>query len=430
LSSTISSFTAVHEDLLRLTAGGDAGGGYASVGSMQLLSVPYALYAAQSGSGGTLPAGTSGQTLRHDGTDWVANDLIHNNGTTVGIGTNAPAAFLDMNSTANGVLFPRMSTSQRDAIPSPAQSLVIFNTTTNCFETYIGGLWQRFFCGCTSPPAFAPMPGTHTVSVNWILYTWSSVPGATGYKWNTIDDLLTATDIGQGNSLLRDSLDCSATDTMYLWAYNECGHSPLAVFSATTNDCPCGPQTTFIDARDSTVYMIVNIGAQCWMKENLRYDQSSFGNAYQHCYDPPTCSNYEMFYDWDAAMQGSAPSYSNPSGVQGICPAGWHLPSQGEWAELEAYLGGAITAGGKMKEIGHWFAPNTGATNSSEFSALPKGYFQWGNNYGSGMWTYYWSTGEFDMDYAWSRHLTYDSEQIMTTMEDKLRGVSIRCVKD
>ena len=74
-------------------------------------------------------------------------------------------------------------------------------------------------------------------------------------------------------------------------------------------------------------------------------------------------------YTWAAAMNGAATSSSKPSYVQGVCPTGWHLPSDVEWAELETYLGGIDVAGGKMKEAGttHWVSPNTGATNESGF---------------------------------------------------------------
>lgn len=84
-------------------------------------------------------------------------------------------------------------------------------------------------------------------------------------------------------------------------------------------------------------------------------------------------------------------STSNPSGVQGICPVGWHLPSSSEWNELRAFIGGTYS-GGKLKEAStiHWLSPNTGATNESEFSALPSGsrYYADGTFYN--IWTRRW----------------------------------------
>src|SRR5690606_15049986 len=111
-------------------------------------------------------------------------------------------------------------------------------------------------------------------------------------------------------------------------------------------------------------------------------------------------SNYETYgvlYNWTAVMAGSASSTANPSGVQGVCPTGWHLPSDAEWTELSDSLGGSSVAGGKLKETGttHWFSPNTGATNETGFTALPGGYrfnpgeFKYIKNFG-----YWWSATE------------------------------------
>ena len=75
-------------------------------------------------------------------------------------------------------------------------------------------------------------------------------------------------------------------------------------------------------------------------------------------------------------MNGAASSDQNPSGIQGVCPDGWHLPSIAEWEELIECLGNTTVAGGKMKETGteHWNSPNTDASNESGFTARPGGY--------------------------------------------------------
>ena len=97
---------------------------------------------------------------------------------------------------------------------------------------------------------------------------------------------------------------------------------------------------------------------------------------------------YGVLYNWSAAMNGAATSNTTPSDVQGVCPSGWHLPSDAEWKQLEMYLGmtrqqadeygwRGTDEGGKMKHPGteYWGSPNTGATNSSGFTALPGGIF-------------------------------------------------------
>ena len=89
-------------------------------------------------------------------------------------------------------------------------------------------------------------------------------------------------------------------------------------------------------------------------------------------------------------MAGSVSSSTNPSGVQGVCPTGWHLPSDAEWIQLTNYLG--ANAGGKLKETGttHWSSPNTGATNETAFTALPGGHRDNGSCFtyigGNGFW--------------------------------------------
>lgn len=83
-------------------------------------------------------------------TNWTlsGDDIYNNNSGNVGIGTSSPdaSAILDVFSTDSGILYPRMTTAQRDAISSPATSLLIYNTTTECIETYIGGEWQEVWC--------------------------------------------------------------------------------------------------------------------------------------------------------------------------------------------------------------------------------------------------------------------------------------------
>ena len=115
----------------------------------------------------------------------------------VGINTTgtAPAnsAMLDVSSTTQGQLFPRMTTVQRTAIVSPVESLIIYNTDTHCFEAYYNGGWVGFGCiGCQVPSA--PTAGTHTPGQTTITWNWNIVSEATGYKWNTTNNYATATD--------------------------------------------------------------------------------------------------------------------------------------------------------------------------------------------------------------------------------------------
>lgn len=127
----------------------------------------------------------------------------------------------------------------------------------------------------------------------------------------------------------------------------------------------------FTDDRDGETYKAVCIGDQNWMAENLRY--AAPGSI---CYnnDDANCEKYGRLYNRATVMNGASASSASPSGVKGVCPNGWHLPSTQEWQTLYATLGGPLVAGGAMKSIDtSWQSPNVGATNSSGFSALPTG---------------------------------------------------------
>ena len=193
----------------------------------------------------------------------------------------------------------------------------------------------------------------------------------------------------------------------------------------------CGD--TFIDPRDSETYGTVEIGDQCWMAENLAYDQSAYGGDW--CYSDD-CATYEAtygrLYDWAAAMQGAASSDTNPSGVQGVCPTDWHLPSDAEYTELTTYLGGESVAGGKMKEVGliHWNTPNTSADNSSGFTGLPAGYRNTNGSCGDiGGGTGLWSATQFSITFAWYRSLRYNAASVVRLNYVKGLGFSVRCLR-
>ena len=126
-------------------------------------------------------------------------------------------------------------------------------------------------------------------------------------------------------------------------------------------------------------------------------------------------------------------NYTTTAGVQGICPTGWHLPTDAEWTALTTYLGGESVAGGKMKETGtmRWNSPNTGATNSNGFSGLPGGYRNAGESfYGLGDNGDFWSSSEGSATSAWTRHLNYTNANVGRATNGKGFGFSVRCLRD
>lgn len=144
--------------------------------------------------------------------------------------------------------------------------------------------------------------------------------------------------------------------------------------------------SSFTDARDGNTYQTVTIGNQTWMAENLKYNLAG-SKVYDD--DPLNEDIYGRLYTWNQIMNGEEPSNENPSGVQGIAPDGWHIPSDLEWFELIHFIGGhqgsyvfIYDCAEKLKEEGteHWNSPN--GTNESGFTALGGGIYDTFNNYG------------------------------------------------
>jgi uncharacterized protein (TIGR02145 family) len=220
------------------------------------------------------------------------------------------------------------------------------------------------------------------------------------------------------------------------------------IYSTIVPDVPASSKTitfNFVACTDNegNNYTIVEIGAQIWMAENLNVgaringsiDQTNNSIIEKYCYDDneANCNTYGGLYQWDESIQ-----YLTTPGVQGICPTGWHLPTDGEWTTLTSYLGGESIAGGKMKSTGTieagtglWYSPNTGAMNSSGFTAVPAGYCisdgTFVNIGHSGTW---WSSSEYNTDYAWHRSMYYNASNVNSSSFGKSTGFSVRCLRD
>ncbi|MBN1199864.1 MAG: hypothetical protein JXA23_10970 [Bacteroidales bacterium] len=449
----------------------------------------------------------------------------------VGINTDNsapdPSAGLDVKFTDKGVLIPRMTFEQRNAIVNPAEGLMVI--CTNCSSSgnpqlsiYLSGMWQNIGSSCVSPSiptagthtpqvtqitwgwnavpitagykwnlvndyatavdmgvattytetgltcwtsytrylwaynacgqsspstltqttlqipfSQAPTTGTHIPEATQITWNWNTVPLATGYRWNTINDFSTATDMGTSTSKQETGLLCGTSYSRYIWAYDGCGYSPVTTLQESTLSCTYCP-LTITDVRDGKVYNTILIGVQCWMAQNLNIgmringilDQTDNQIMEKYCYDDLElyCNSYGGLYQWDEAMQ-----YSTTPGIQGICPAGWHLPTDAEWTTLTNFLGGESIAGGLMKETGlaHWALPNLGATNSSGFTALPCGdRLTSGNFNGHTYYTYFWSSTESSTSNAWHRNLCYSNITVSHYLDGKTYGFSVRCLKN
>jgi hypothetical protein len=164
---------------------------------------------------------------------WVTNgqDISYNTG-KVGIGTATPvsSAALEVASTTGGVLLPRISLDQRNAISGPAEGLMVYCTdcgSNGAFSVYSNGAWMTYNL-CFSAASAA---GSNIVSPGQIIWNWTASAGATGYKWNTTASYGTAVDMGTATSKTETGIGCDSTYTRYVWAFNACGVSVMTTLS-------------------------------------------------------------------------------------------------------------------------------------------------------------------------------------------------------
>jgi uncharacterized protein (TIGR02145 family) len=180
-------------------------------------------------------------------------------------------------------------------------------------------------------------------------------------------------------------------------------------------------------------YQTVVIGTQTWFARNLNYDVPD--NTTDVCYNnsADSCAKYGRLYKWETAMNGSSSSSSKPSGVRGVCPAGWHIPSDTEWTRLTDYVGGTSYAGTTLKSSTGWnsYSGVPVGTDDYGFSALPGGRgLSGGGFYNAGGNGYWWSATENDAYYAWLRDMGYGYEHVGRSNYVKSGLFSVRCLQD
>jgi len=184
-------------------------------------------------------------------------------------------------------------------------------------------------------------------------------------------------------------------------------------------------QSTFTDSRDGKIYKTTIIENQEWMAENLTFyiEKGSWNAGGSEDY-----VKFGRLYTWDAAKQA--------------VPAGWHLPTDAEWKQLEMALGMSqaqaddiewrgTNEGDKLKAVNLWADTGKG-TDVVGFSALPGGF----RSIASSSYLmvdfhgYWWTASEFDNSTAWFRYLSYRSSGVFRKSSFKEDAYSVRCVKD
>ena len=193
-------------------------------------------------------------------------------------------------------------------------------------------------------------------------------------------------------------------------------------------------------------YAAVLINGATWMAENLNYNVTG-----SKCYAEglsyvsadsvaKNCAKYGRLYDWSTAMSLPSTCNNGPSCAsqvaakhQGICPSGWHIPNDAEWTALTDSVGGAPTAGTKLKATSGWgnYDGKSGSgTDIYGFAALPGGQIAVGDSHGIGLCGYWWSATDYDVSIVDSRLIRYSSEEVLKYDFYKFVLFSVRCLQD
>jgi uncharacterized protein (TIGR02145 family) len=217
-------------------------------------------------------------------------------------------------------------------------------------------------------------------------------------------------------------------------------YSPERSFTSVLwNRCPGSPSVTDIDGN---LYHTVQIGNQCWMQSNLKVSKYRNGDVIptglsNSAWQNTTAGAYSIYNNAfvNDTLYGKLYNYYAVLDTRGLCPTGWHVPTDGEWNNMQATLGSFSVRGGVLKSkstqptLGGWTSPNTAATNSSGFTALPGG-----RRNGLGVFEFIENEGHYGYYFSLSgggcRLLRSNSGYMGFVGLDNTVGFSVRCLRD
>jgi uncharacterized protein (TIGR02145 family) len=275
-------------------------------------------------------------------------------------------------------------------------------------------------------------------------------PGSSGVWWNSTEsesynNLANYLNITGSETKASLSAHTTKTSQYSVRCLHDDSYSSVPSSSSSSTpltQCPVYDSSThFCDSRDFKIYRYTKIGTQTWMAENLNY-HSKNRESMCHDNDPDYCDYYGRRYAWAAAMDFASICNTTycasdiRANHQGLCPSGWHIPSDAEWTQLINFVGGASNAGTKLKATNGWNAHSTSTygngTDDYDFSALPGGGF----NTAPGSSSIWWSSADIVGDGnsypgTYYREMFYNSSGVSRSLMDKFRGLHyVRCVKN
>jgi len=292
------------------------------------------------------------------------------------------------------------------------------------------GIQSSYAYATTLPSAPTYIRATAN-SVSNITVSWPyDVPGATGYyiyRSTTADGTYNYVGTSTTTSYADNSLTSGTTYYYKVASYNSGGignqssYASAATFLPTVSTC------------DGMAGTPVKIGSQTWMKRNLNCDVSG-----SKCYNnnSTNCNTYGRLYDWATTMNLPSSCNSTSCPVQlphkGICPSGWHLPSDAEWQTLIDFAGGSSTAGRKLKATSGWNYDGVSGNGTDEhgFSALPGGSGLSDGSFGGVGGNSHWWSSTGDSNVAYHRVMSYSLEDVYRNGSYKSNLYYVRCLQD
>jgi uncharacterized protein (TIGR02145 family) len=351
----------------------------------------------------------------------------------------------DNNKTTDGSDMGSFVSNLTGLIPGTAYYVRAY--ATNSAGTNYGNE-QTFTSVAASTAPGTPTIGTATAGNAQAIVTFTAPvsnggSAITGYTVTSSPGNITGT--GSSSPITVTGLTNGTAYTFTITATNAIGTSVAS--SASNSVTPLSPITDI----DGNSYIIVIIGTQTWMAENLKTTKYNDGTTIPNITDntawnilasgaysdynntPSNSITYGRLYNWYAVDNNAATKVVS-NGGKNVCPTGWHVPSNAEWTTLTAYLGGETVAGGKLKETGtsHWITPNTGATNETGFTALPGSYRYGSGAYDNiGIFGVWWSSTEYSTSVAWYWGMSYNNTNLSSSYNGSERsGFSVRCIRD